>query len=73
MQNTVSNLPKPINEPIFSYAPGSKERQLLQNEIERLESQQIEIPLIIGGKEIKTGNMGECVQPHDHRGEGPIL
>jgi len=67
MQNTVSNLPKPINEPIFNYAPGSKERQLLQDEVKRLESRQIEIPIIIGGKEIKTGNMGECVQPHDHK------
>jgi len=67
MQNTVSNIPRPINEPVFSYAPGSPEREKLQAEVARLESMQIEIPLIIGGKEVKTGNMGKCIQPHNHK------
>lgn len=66
MQNTVSNLPKPINEPIYSYARGTEPRERLLAELKRLESQQIEIPLIIGGKEVKTGNLGKCIQPHDH-------
>ena len=67
MHNTVSNIPFPVNEPVLSYAPGSMEREKIKAEISNLESQQIEIPLIIGGKEIKTGNLGKCVQPHDHR------
>jgi len=57
----------PPNEPIYSYAPDTPERELLNKEIQRLGSQQVEIPLIIGGKEIKTGNTGTCVQPHDHQ------
>ncbi|MCK5001327.1 MAG: L-glutamate gamma-semialdehyde dehydrogenase [Anaerohalosphaera sp.] len=67
MQNTVSNLPKPINEPIFSYAPGTPERELLKKELDRMGSEQIEIPLIIGGKEVRTGNTGTCVEPHNHK------
>ena len=67
MQNTVSNLPKPVNEPIFSYAPGTTKRDLLKKEIKKLQSQQIEIPLIIGGKEVKTGNTATCIQPHAHK------
>lgn len=66
MQNTVSHLPKPINEPVYSYAPGTPEREKLQAAIAELESKQIEIPLIIGGKEVKTGDMGKCIQPHNH-------
>ena len=67
MQNTVSNIPKPINEPIFSYAPGTPEREKLQAELKRLGSQKIEIPLIIGGKEIKSGKTGTCIEPHNHK------
>ncbi|AQT67427.1 1-pyrroline-5-carboxylate dehydrogenase 1 [Anaerohalosphaera lusitana] len=67
MQNTSSNVPKPANEPVLSYAPGTPERDLLKEELNRLESEVIEIPLIIGGKEIKTGNTGKCIQPHDHQ------
>ncbi len=66
MQNAKAIVPKPINEPILSYAPGTPERAALKARIEELKSQQIEVPLIIGGKEIKTGNMGEMRVPHDH-------
>ena len=67
MQNTVSNLPKPINEPISSYAPGSPERVLLNKELERMAAETIDIPLIIGGKEVRTGNTATCVEPHNHK------
>ena len=50
----------------MSYAPGTPERATLKARIEELKSQQIEVPLIIGGQEIKTGNMGEMRVPHDH-------
>lgn len=66
MENTVSNFPKPVNEPVYSYAPGMEPRKSLQAEIKRLESQTMEIPLLIGGREIKTGDLGTCVQPHRH-------
>jgi 1-pyrroline-5-carboxylate dehydrogenase len=66
MANGMLNVPFPENEPILSYAPGSPERAALKSAYETLKSDQIEIPLIIGGKEIRTGNMGECRMPHDH-------
>lgn len=59
------NLPK--NEPVKSYEPGSPERASLKKRIEELKNKQIEIPLIIGGKEIKSGSMGDCRVPHDHK------
>ncbi|MCI0498979.1 MAG: L-glutamate gamma-semialdehyde dehydrogenase [Planctomycetales bacterium] len=67
MQNTVSNIGKPLNEAVYSYAPQTRERTLLKKELKRLESQPFEIPLIIGGKEIKTGHLGKCIQPHNHQ------
>ena len=67
MQNAKAIVPKPINEPILSYAPGTPERAALKARIQELKSQQIEVPLIIGGQEIKTGNMGEMRIPHDHQ------
>ncbi len=66
MQNTVGNLAKPVNEPILGYGPGTSERALLAEEIARLEDSQLEIPLIIGGRQVRTGDMGECIQPHAH-------
>lgn len=57
----------PKNEPILSYAPGSAERKALEIELERMSKETIEIPLIIGGKEIKTGKMGKAVEPHNHK------
>ena len=58
---------KAINEPVRSYASGSPERKSLQNKYDEMCSQNIEIPLIIGGKEKKTGNTENCIMPHDHR------
>lgn len=66
MNNSVMRIPFPENEPIFSYAPGSEEKVLLNEAIAELKSKQIEIPLIIGGKEVKTGDTADIVIPHDH-------
>ncbi len=66
MNNAIYKFDKPINEPIKNYAPGSKERKELKTKLEELKSKKIEIPLIIGGKEIKTGNIGTVVMPHNH-------
>ncbi len=67
MQNTVGNIPLPQNEPIFGYAPGSPEKAKLLRQLEIMGNEEIEIPIIIGGKEIKTNNMGVCVEPHNHK------
>ena len=67
MSNAIFKVPEPINEPILSYKPGSKERQELKAELKRLQETEIEVPLIIGGKEVKTGNMGEMRVPHNHQ------
>lgn len=66
MFNAKATIPLPSNEPGLSYAPGSQERQKLKKKIEELRAAQIEIPLIIDGKEVKTGTMGRCILPHDH-------
>jgi len=67
MSNAKFTLPQPINEPILSYAPGSPERQALKAALNKIAGEQIEIPLIIGGKEIRTGQTAQCVMPHDHQ------
>ena len=66
MANGMLNVPFPENEPILQYAPGSPERAELKAAYDELKSQQIEIPVLIGGKEVKTGNLGDCRMPHDH-------
>ncbi|MCL5037159.1 MAG: L-glutamate gamma-semialdehyde dehydrogenase [Chloroflexi bacterium] len=66
MYNAVFQVPKPYNEPVKSYAPGSPERESIKNKLRDLSSGKSEIPLFIGGKEIKTGRMGRCIEPHNH-------
>ena len=59
-------VPVPVNEPIKDYAPNSIEKKNLVAKIDELSSMNVEIPIIIDGKEIKTGNTGKCVKPYDH-------
>lgn len=66
MSNAYFKVPLPVNEPVKSYKPGSPEREELKKKINELKSQQIEIPLIIGGREIRTGNTEEIRMPHNH-------
>ncbi len=66
MSNAIFKVPMPINEPIKSYAPGTKEREELKAKLTELQSKQIEVPLIIGGKEVRTGNLGKMRIPHNH-------
>ena len=56
-----------INEPIKSYQAGTKERISLQKKYDELSANKIEIPIIINGEKIKTGDIGKCVMPHDHQ------
>ncbi|MCX6231393.1 MAG: L-glutamate gamma-semialdehyde dehydrogenase [Bacteroidetes bacterium] len=67
MNNSIYNFREPVNEPILDYLQGSEERRLLMKEIEWQKNEQIEIPLIIDGKEIKTGKLGKVVMPHNHK------
>ena len=63
----MTQITKAVNEPILSFAAGSPERASLQAKYDEMATQTIEIPLIIDGKEIKTGNTGNCVMPHNHQ------
>ena len=67
MNNAIYNFREPKNEHVLSYKPGSQERKLLDEELKIQENQVIEIPLIIGGKEIRTGKTGQVVMPTEHK------
>jgi len=58
---------RPVNEHTMDYAPGCKERKALNAELIRMSAEVIDIPLIIDGKEVRTGNIGKVVMPHDHQ------
>ncbi|MEE9207371.1 MAG: L-glutamate gamma-semialdehyde dehydrogenase [Gemmatimonadota bacterium] len=58
--------PAPTNEPVLSYAPGSAERLDIEARLDQLTSEQAEIPIIVGGEKIRTGDTGTVVMPHDH-------
>ena len=66
-RNMIFKLARPENEPILSYRAGSKEKAEIKAKIAELKQEVIEIPLIIGGKEVKTGNIGEIRIPHNHQ------
>lgn len=63
----IFSVPTPKNEPIKSYLPGSPERASLKAELARQSAEIVDIPCIIGGKEIRTDKTAEIVMPHDHR------
>lgn len=65
MSNAYYKVKKPENEPVLSYGKDSSERAELKTRLKELKETQIEIPLIIGGKEIYTGNTQQCVIPHN--------
>ncbi len=67
MTNAIFNLPESYNEPTYGYAPGTKEKALLKAELKKQFEECIDIPLIIGGKELRTGKTRNVVCPHDHR------
>jgi 1-pyrroline-5-carboxylate dehydrogenase len=60
-------VPSPVNEPVRQYAPGSPERASLKCVLSRMAGETMDMPLIIGGKEVRTGNKTKAVMPHDHR------
>lgn len=67
MNNALFQFAHPANEPVKEYRPGSPERDALVKELEKQSNEVVEIPIIIGGKEVRTGDMGEVVMPHNHK------
>ncbi len=65
--NAIVKVPRPTIEPVFSYAPGSPEKASLKAQLKKMLGETWEFPLIIGGKEVKTGNLADCRCPHDHK------
>ncbi len=63
----VRRVPPPVNETVRSYAPGSPERAALKDRLASMSAERIEIPLVIGGKEIRTGELAQTTMPHAHQ------
>jgi 1-pyrroline-5-carboxylate dehydrogenase len=60
----IFQVPEPHNEPVLGYEPGSPERDELRRRLDELASQRLEIPLVIGGEDVQTGDTFEAVMPH---------
>ena len=60
-------VPTPVNESVLSYGPGTEERTELKAMIEQFRSEEVEIPMWIGGKDVKSGNLVPMSPPHDHK------
>jgi len=63
--HSISRPPAPTNEPVHDYAPGSPERASLQRRLEQMRAERIEIPLVIGGKDVRTATTRTAVMPHE--------
>lgn len=61
------NVPKAVNEPVKSYAPGSPEKDAVLAEYKKMWNEKVDMPMYIGGKEIRTGNTKNMTPPHDHK------
>ena len=59
-------VPPPVNEPVKPYGPGSPEKAELKARLRAMAGERIDIPLVIGGKDVRTGTTGKAVMPHDH-------
>ena len=66
MSDGMFRVPAPRNEPVLNYAPGSPERRALRARLAELAGQEIEIPLVVGGREVRTGRLAEARAPHRH-------
>lgn len=62
-----ANIPRPANEPVRSYAPGTAERASLKAELARQQGDRVEIPVVINGERIRTGATVAVTSPHDHQ------
>ena len=62
----VRRVPPPLNEPVKAYAPGSLEKAELKARLRAMAGERLDVPLIIGGQEVRTGDTTQAVMPHDH-------
>ncbi|HXH62542.1 MAG TPA: L-glutamate gamma-semialdehyde dehydrogenase [Gemmatimonadales bacterium] len=62
-----AKIPIPINEPVLSYAPGTPERAELKRVLADVSAHPMDIPVVVGGREIRTGKTVQVVMPHRHR------
>ena len=60
-------IPPAVNEPIRSYAPGSPEKLALKERLSTMANERVDIPLIIDGRDVRTGELAHVVMPHDHQ------
>lgn len=67
MSNGIYKVPQAVNEPVLNYAPGSAERKALKAELARARSVEKDVPMYIGGQEIRTGKKKKLSPPHDHQ------
>ncbi len=67
MSNGIFNVPVAANEPIYDYAPGTPEREALLASYQAQFNAQVDVPMYIGGEEVRTGNTGNLTPPHDHQ------
>ena len=56
--SSFAQVPHPVNEPVLSYAPGSAEKAALKRRLEQMAGERVELPLVIGGQRVKTGDTG---------------
>ena len=66
MSKGMFHVPLPYNETVLNYAPGSPEKNAIKQEIKALKEKILDIPMIIGGKEVRTGDVRQITAPHDH-------
>lgn len=67
MTNQSAKFPHAVNEPVLPYAPGDKARKEIEAQIKTFRAETADLPLIIGGKEIRTGNTAKAIEPHNHK------
>lgn len=67
MSNAIFNVAPAINEPVLNYAPGSPEREEIKATLKKMRAELRDIPMYIGGKEIRTKKIGKMSPPHDHK------
>src|SRR5260221_1277769 len=66
MLDIPANVPQPINETVLNYAPGSAERKTLKEALAKMAGEHVEIPHVVGGKELHDGDEFSVRAPHDH-------
>ncbi len=67
MFNGIFRVPQPVNEPVLDYAPHSSERAEIQGKLREMLAGQIDVPMIIGGQDVRCDTCTEIICPHDHQ------